>query len=93
MLEQHRQEREDSENRERRNELRREQCIRAQRQYAMAFACRDAALIRCFLRHEHAADAVADKCICKGKRNDPERITLQKFCPRCRQHREHRETK
>ncbi len=29
----------------------------------------------------------------KNKRNDPDRLTLQKFCPRCRQHREHRETK
>jgi large subunit ribosomal protein L33 len=29
----------------------------------------------------------------KNKRNDPDRLALQKFCPRCRQHREHRETK
>jgi large subunit ribosomal protein L33 len=29
----------------------------------------------------------------KNKRNDPDRITLQKFCPRCRQYKEHRETK
>jgi large subunit ribosomal protein L33 len=29
----------------------------------------------------------------KNKRNDPDRLTLQKYCPRCRQHREHRETK
>ena len=29
----------------------------------------------------------------KNKRNDPDRITLQKYCPRCRQHREHRETR
>ena len=29
----------------------------------------------------------------KNKRNDPNRIELQKFCPRCRQHRLHRETK
>ncbi|MGA7731534.1 MAG: 50S ribosomal protein L33 [Chloroflexia bacterium] len=29
----------------------------------------------------------------KNKRNDPNRMELQKFCPRCRQHRLHRETK
>jgi len=29
----------------------------------------------------------------KNKRNDPERMTLKKFCPRCRTHHEHRETK
>jgi large subunit ribosomal protein L33 len=29
----------------------------------------------------------------KNKRNDPNRLELQKFCPRCRQHRLHRETK
>ena len=29
----------------------------------------------------------------KNKRNDPDRIALQKFCPRCRKHTEHRETK
>ena len=29
----------------------------------------------------------------KNKRNDPGRIELEKFCPRCRQHRLHRETK
>jgi large subunit ribosomal protein L33 len=29
----------------------------------------------------------------KNKRNDPDRLALQKFCPRCRQYREHRETK
>ena len=29
----------------------------------------------------------------KNKRNDSERLTLQKYCPRCRVHREHRETK
>jgi large subunit ribosomal protein L33 len=29
----------------------------------------------------------------KNKRNDPNRLELQKFCPRCRQHRQHRETK
>ena len=29
----------------------------------------------------------------KNKRNDPGRIELNKFCPRCRQHRPHRETK
>ncbi len=29
----------------------------------------------------------------KNKRNDPARMELQKFCPRCRQHRAHRETK
>jgi large subunit ribosomal protein L33 len=29
----------------------------------------------------------------KNKRNDPGRIELNKFCPRCRQHRLHRETK
>ncbi len=29
----------------------------------------------------------------KNKRNDPARMELQKFCPRCRAHRIHRETK
>jgi large subunit ribosomal protein L33 len=29
----------------------------------------------------------------KNKRNDPDRLTLQKFCPRCRKHTEHRETR
>ena len=29
----------------------------------------------------------------KNRRNDPDRITLMKFCPRCRKHTEHRETR
>jgi large subunit ribosomal protein L33 len=29
----------------------------------------------------------------KNKRNDPNRLEFDKFCPRCRQHRLHRETK
>jgi large subunit ribosomal protein L33 len=29
----------------------------------------------------------------KNKRNDPNRLEFNKFCPRCRQHRMHRETK
>jgi large subunit ribosomal protein L33 len=29
----------------------------------------------------------------KNRRNDPQRMELQKFCPRCRVHRLHRETK
>ncbi len=29
----------------------------------------------------------------KNKRNDPGRMELQKFCPRCRVHRVHRETR
>ncbi|HEX9989351.1 MAG TPA: 50S ribosomal protein L33 [Chloroflexia bacterium] len=29
----------------------------------------------------------------KNKRNDPARMELNKFCPRCRLHRLHRETK
>jgi large subunit ribosomal protein L33 len=29
----------------------------------------------------------------KNKRNDPGRMELNKFCPRCRQHTLHRETK
>jgi large subunit ribosomal protein L33 len=29
----------------------------------------------------------------KNKRNDPNRLEFNKFCPRCRQHRTHRETK
>ena len=29
----------------------------------------------------------------KNRRNDPQRIELQKYCPRCRQHTLHRETK
>ncbi len=29
----------------------------------------------------------------KNKRNDPDRMTLNKFCPRCRKHTAHRETR
>jgi large subunit ribosomal protein L33 len=29
----------------------------------------------------------------KNKRNDPERLELKKFCPRCAKHTAHRETK
>jgi large subunit ribosomal protein L33 len=29
----------------------------------------------------------------KNKRNDPDRIELKKFCPRCRRHTAHRETR
>ncbi|HEY6379450.1 MAG TPA: 50S ribosomal protein L33 [Candidatus Dormibacteraeota bacterium] len=29
----------------------------------------------------------------KNKRNDPDRLELRKFCPRCRAHTAHRETK
>ena len=29
----------------------------------------------------------------KNRRNDQQRLELQKFCPRCREHRLHRETK
>ena len=29
----------------------------------------------------------------KNKRNDPGRLELNKFCPRCRQHRTHREVR
>ncbi|MEA2573022.1 MAG: large subunit ribosomal protein [Chloroflexia bacterium] len=29
----------------------------------------------------------------KNKRNDPTRLEFNKFCPRCRVHRIHRETK
>jgi len=29
----------------------------------------------------------------KNRRNDPGRIELNKYCPRCRGHRMHRETK
>jgi large subunit ribosomal protein L33 len=29
----------------------------------------------------------------KNKRNDPERLVRNKFCPRCRKHTEHRETR
>ncbi|MEE8363539.1 MAG: 50S ribosomal protein L33 [Dehalococcoidia bacterium] len=29
----------------------------------------------------------------KNRRNDPGRIELKKYCPRCRQHRLHRETR
>ena len=29
----------------------------------------------------------------KNRRNDPERLQLDKFCPRCRKHTPHRETK
>ena len=29
----------------------------------------------------------------KNRRNDPSRLELEKYCPRCRRHRLHRETK
>ncbi|HWP28420.1 MAG TPA: 50S ribosomal protein L33 [Chloroflexota bacterium] len=29
----------------------------------------------------------------KNRRNDPDRLTLRKYCPRCRRHTEHRETR
>ena len=29
----------------------------------------------------------------KNRKNDPERLELMKFCPRCRKHTPHRETK
>lgn len=29
----------------------------------------------------------------KNRRNDPDRIELKKFCPKCRLHTEHRETR
>lgn len=29
----------------------------------------------------------------KNRKNDQARIELQKYCPRCREHRTHRETK
>ena len=29
----------------------------------------------------------------KTRRNDPDRIELKKYCPRCRTHRAHRETR
>jgi large subunit ribosomal protein L33 len=29
----------------------------------------------------------------KNRRNDPQRIELNKYCPRCRKHTLHRETK
>ncbi|HEV1996510.1 MAG: 50S ribosomal protein L33 [Candidatus Dormibacteria bacterium] len=29
----------------------------------------------------------------KNKKNDPDRLELQKFCSRCRKHTAHRETK
>ena len=29
----------------------------------------------------------------KNRRNNPDRVELNKFCPRCRQHTLHRETK
>jgi large subunit ribosomal protein L33 len=29
----------------------------------------------------------------KNRRNDPDRIALRKFCPTCRTHTEHRETR
>lgn len=29
----------------------------------------------------------------KNRRNDPDRLNLNKFCPRCRVHRPHREVR
>jgi len=29
----------------------------------------------------------------KNKKNDPDRVEFSKFCPRCRKHTKHKETK
>ena len=29
----------------------------------------------------------------KNRQNDPDRLELRKYCPRCREHRVHRETR
>jgi large subunit ribosomal protein L33 len=29
----------------------------------------------------------------KNRRNDPDRLELRKYCPRCRRHRPHREVR
>ncbi len=29
----------------------------------------------------------------KNRQNDPDRLELRKYCPRCREHRPHRETR
>lgn len=29
----------------------------------------------------------------KNRRNDPERLELRKYCPRCRRHQQYRETR
>jgi len=29
----------------------------------------------------------------KNRKNDPDRLTLSRYCPRCRKHTPHRETK
>jgi large subunit ribosomal protein L33 len=29
----------------------------------------------------------------KNRRNDPDRMELRKYCPRCRRHTDHRETR
>ncbi|MCH8993617.1 MAG: 50S ribosomal protein L33 [Chloroflexi bacterium] len=29
----------------------------------------------------------------KSRRNDPDRLELNKFCPRCRKHRSHKEVR
>jgi len=29
----------------------------------------------------------------KNRRNDPDRLTIAKYCPRCHQHRPHREVR
>lgn len=29
----------------------------------------------------------------KNRRNDPDRLELRKYCPRCRRHQPHRETR
>src|SRR4029079_5096571 len=59
---------------------RRKQFMCAERQCTMALACRDTALVCCFLHFNHAPDTVSDKCIREGKRNDSERR-----CPRKRE--------
>ncbi|MEA3298030.1 MAG: 50S ribosomal protein L33 [Chloroflexota bacterium] len=43
--------------------------------------------LECTLCHERTYTTV------KNKRNDPHRLELNKFCPRCRAHTPHKEVK
>jgi large subunit ribosomal protein L33 len=48
---------------------------------------------RIFIRLECSECKSPNYTTSKNKRNDPDRMELRKFCPRCRVHRVHRETK
>jgi large subunit ribosomal protein L33 len=48
---------------------------------------------RIFIRLECSECKRPNYTTSKNRRNDPDRLELRKYCPWCRQHRLHRETK